>query len=37
MKTFLLILLNLFLISITGGIWIVVLLIWALLVIIRKK
>jgi len=37
MKTFLLIILNLFLIAITGGAWLLVLIVWALVKAIGKK
>lgn len=36
MSTFWLIVLNLFLIAITGGFWLAVLFVWALIVVIRK-
>lgn len=36
MSTFWLIVLNLFLIVVTGGFWLGVLLVWALIVVIRK-
>jgi len=37
MKTFLLVILNLILVAITDGLWLLVLIVWALVKVIRKN